>query len=151
MHVTLRDVLASDLDAFYEHQRDPAACAMATFPPRERDPFLAHWTKILADPAVARRTILVDGEVAGHLLAWPHDGRRLIGYWVSRAHWGRGVATRALRAFVAGLPRPLHAYVAVANAASVRVLEKCGFARDGTAPGARPGADGVVEVRLVLE
>lgn len=149
MQVALRDVLASDLGAFYEHQRDPAACEMAAFPPRDRDVFFAHWSKILADAAVERRTILVDGDVAGHLVAWPQDGRRFIGYWVDRAHWGRGVATRAVRAFVAQLERPLFAYVAVANVASVRVLEKCGFVCGG-AEAPRSGPDGVVEMLLVL-
>src|SRR5262249_40097648 len=49
-------------------------------------------------------------------------------YWVGRDHWGRGVATRALAAFVGGLAaRPLYARAAADNMASIRALEKCGF------------------------
>lgn len=148
MDVVLRDVSASDLTALFEHQRDPAACAMAQFPARDWPAFSAHWAKLLADPAVVRCAIVAGGEVAGYLVAWPGDGGRLIGYWLGPAFWGRGLATRALALFVARLERPLVAYVAAANAASIRVLEKCGFVDDGSGPHA--GHDGVSELRLVL-
>jgi RimJ/RimL family protein N-acetyltransferase len=60
-----------------------------------------------------------------------------IGYWVGEAHWGRGIATRALRAAslyafsTLGLER-LEASVFEWNPASARVLEKAGFQREGT-------------------
>jgi RimJ/RimL family protein N-acetyltransferase len=45
-----------------------------------------------------------------------------------RALWGRGIATEALSAFLRlEQTRPLHAGVATHNAASIRVLQKCGF------------------------
>ena len=45
-----------------------------------------------------------------------------------RALWGRGIATEALTAFLRlEQTRPLHAGVATHNAASIRVLQKCGF------------------------
>jgi RimJ/RimL family protein N-acetyltransferase len=44
-----------------------------------------------------------------------------------RALWGRGIATEALSAFLRlEQTRPLHAGVATHNAASIRVLQKCG-------------------------
>jgi RimJ/RimL family protein N-acetyltransferase len=146
--VALRDVAASDLTAFYEYQCDPAACAMAELPSRDEKAFRAHWAKVLADRAVAKSTILSGGEVAGYLVAWPKDGVRLIGYWLGPAYWGRGIASAALALFVETLERPLAAYVAAGNASSIRVLEKCGFVRDGTGP--HVGADGVSELKLVL-
>ncbi len=128
MDVHLRRVVLADLPAFFEHQRDPAAVAMSDFPPRDRAAFDAHWAKLLKDDSNVVRTIVVDGETVGHVCRWEHDGRRLVGYVLARSHWGRGIATRALSAFLAELPeRPLHAYVATHNAASKRVLEKCGF------------------------
>jgi RimJ/RimL family protein N-acetyltransferase len=52
----------------------------------------------------------------------------VIGYWLGREHWGRGIATDALREFLELVDeRPLQATVAHANHASVRVLEKNGF------------------------
>jgi RimJ/RimL family protein N-acetyltransferase len=126
--VTLRSYLPTDLPILFAFQLDPEATAMADFPSRDEEAFAAHWAKILADPTTRNSIVEVDGEVAGSLGAWPADGRRYVGYWFGRAFWGRGVATAALRAFVAEVDeRPLYAYVAVGNVASQRVLEKCGF------------------------
>ena len=128
----LREVREDDLDVFFEQQRDPEAMAMALMPAREREAFDAHWCRILADPRVVIRTIEADGEVAGNVLSWALDGRRVVGYWLGREFWGRGVATAALAEFVQELEtRPLHAWVARSNRSSIRVLEKCGFERVG--------------------
>lgn len=49
------------------------------------------------------------------------------------AHWGKGIATRALAAFLdLETRRPLEARVAQDNRASLRVLEKNGFSVVGT-------------------
>jgi RimJ/RimL family protein N-acetyltransferase len=129
----LRDVLESDLDAFYEHQREPEANEMAIFPARDREAFDAHWRKILADDSTIQKTIVDEGEVAGNIGSWEQDGRRLVGYWVGREFWGKGLATRALQEFIHEVTdRPLHAWVANSNVGSVRVLEKCGFVQVGS-------------------
>jgi RimJ/RimL family protein N-acetyltransferase len=130
----LRPVEAGDLDAFFEHQREPEANRMAAFPARERPAFDAHWQRILADEAVTVRTIVWNGEIAGNVLSWSRNDERLVGYWIGRDYWGRGIATRALAAFLDELTeRPLHAHVATSNLGSIRVLEKCGFALSGSA------------------
>lgn len=124
----LRDVTEADLDAFYEQQLDPEATAMALFPARDREAFDAHWRRVLADDSAVKRTIVDGDAVAGNVLAWEQEGRRLVGYWLGREFWGRGLATAALAQLVAELPaRPLHAWVATSNVGSIRVLEKCGF------------------------
>jgi RimJ/RimL family protein N-acetyltransferase len=127
--VTLRDVWESDLPAFFEHQRDPVANEMAAFPARDRDAFMEHWTtKILGVDTGHKRTILVHGEVVGNILGWEDAGDTLIGYWIGREHWGRGIATRALELFLVEVEtRPLLAHVVKHNRGSIRVLEKCGF------------------------
>jgi RimJ/RimL family protein N-acetyltransferase len=59
---------------------------------------------------------------------WGDPDEREVTYWIGRSHWGKGIATGALYAFLAVDPsRPLHARVAYDNVASRRVLEKCGF------------------------
>jgi RimJ/RimL family protein N-acetyltransferase len=126
--VRLRRVSEDDLPVFFDHQRDPEANRMAAFPPRDRDAFMAHWTTILRDPSGVIRTVLVDGVVAGNVVAFDYEGRREVGYWIGRTFWGKGVATRALRAFLEEVTeRPLYAGVVEHNVASIRVLEKCGF------------------------
>ena len=129
MKVTLRDVQPADLPVLFEHQRDPAANEMAAFPAREREAFMAHWERILADETVRVQAIVADGRLAGNVVSFEHDGRREVGYWIGREFWGGGVASAALAAFLEGeTARPLYAGVARHNAASLRVLAKCGFA-----------------------
>ena len=124
----LRDVIESDLPVFFEHQSDPEATAMADFPARDREAFDAHWERILANPALTKKTIVFEGQVAGNAVSWEQDGRRLVGYWVGKEFWGKGLATQALAELIDELgTRPLHAYVAKTNVGSIRVLEKCGF------------------------
>ena len=124
----LREVREEDLDVLFEQQREPEGVAMAVFPAREREAFDAHWRRVLANDRNVVRVIDVDGEVAGNIGSWEQDGRRLVGYWLGREFWGRGLATAALAEFVQELEvRPLHAWVATSNVGSIRVLEKCGF------------------------
>lgn len=127
----LRPVEPEDLTVFFEQQREPEALWMAAFTPEDPGDelrFRARWARILADPGVLARTVCCAGRVAGSVLAFEREGAREVGYWLGREFWGRGIATRALAAFVRELPtRPLFARVAKDNRASLRVLEKCGF------------------------
>lgn len=145
-NVTLRAVASDDLPVFFEHQRDPAAVHMAAFRTREREAFMAHWAKILAAPSGDNRTILSDGRVAGNIGAWTDGSERLVGYWIGREFWGRGVATAALGLFLREIPRrPLIARVARHNHGSIRVLQKNGFIAIGaerfTGPDGQPGQE----------
>ena len=127
--VVLREVVEDDLPILFEHQIDPVAYGMAEFPPRDRAAFMEHWHKnVLGDPTVEKRTIVAGGEVVGHVGCFSRDGKREIGYWIGREHWGRGIATGAVSQFLTEIAeRPLYAGVAKGNVASLRVLEKCGF------------------------
>jgi RimJ/RimL family protein N-acetyltransferase len=128
--VRLRAVRDEDLPVLYEHQLDEAANRMAAFRPRDRDAFMAHWARILDDATALARAIEADGTIVGNIGSWAGQGVRLVGYWIGREHWGRGIATAALRAFLdEDRSRPLHALVATENLGSIRVLEKCGFQR----------------------
>lgn len=145
-NVVLREVREEDLCEFLVHQSDPVANRMAAFPAREPEAFMVHWKKILADDSVLKRTILLDGEVAGNVICFERSGKSLVGYWLGRRFWGQGVASRAVSEFVSLIPaRPLHAYVAKHNAASIRVLEKCGFVVSGEAFGEAPTGGEPVE------
>ncbi len=151
MDVLLRDVLEGDLPILFEHQLDPAANRMAAFMPRDRNAFTEHWTKILADETVAKKAILLDGHVVGNIVSFERSGKREIGYWIDSEYWGKGIATEALSQFLRDVTeRPLHALVATHNTASIRVLEKCGFAIVGQGRGS-PGARGPAVEEFLLK
>jgi RimJ/RimL family protein N-acetyltransferase len=128
----LRDVVEDDLALFFDFQLDRAANYMAAFiarDPTDREAFTAHWKKILADPTTINRSIVCDGQVVGSVSSYVESGKPEVTYWIGKAHWGRGIATRALAAFLveANTTRPIYARVARDNLGSRRVLEKCGF------------------------
>jgi len=151
--VRLRRVEDRDLDVFFDQQADPQAVEMAAFPARDKDQFAAHWAKVRADDTLVLRTIVADGMVAGNIGSWQDSGQQLLGYWVGREYWGRGVATQALALLVDEMSiRPLFAHVAVHNAGSIRVLEKCGFRRDRVQEAGAPAPDdGIEELIFVLD
>jgi RimJ/RimL family protein N-acetyltransferase len=62
--------------------------------------------------------------------------RAEIGYWLAKPYWGRGIMTDAVpvacrRAFAEFGLAKITAWVFAFNAASSRVLEKCGFEQEG--------------------
>ena len=129
--VTLRATRAGDLDALFQIEQDDVAVHMAAFTPpdpTDRAMFDAHWHRLLSDAGVDARTIRADGDIVGSVARWIDEGTAEITYWVDRAHWGEGIATRAMRLFLeAHAERPVRARVASDNAASIAVLEKLGF------------------------
>jgi len=154
--IRLRAVEDADLDLFFEHQQDPDAVFIAAFTskdPSDREAFDAHWSRIRGAPGIETRTILVEGAVAGHVASWMENGKPEVTYWLGREHWGKGVATEALRLFVDELGRrPVRARVAKDNLASIRVLEKCGFRVFGELRGyAHARGEEVEELLMLLE
>jgi RimJ/RimL family protein N-acetyltransferase len=93
-----------------------------------------------AEPARTGWAIEVGGEAAGGIglvsLADVYARTAHIGYWLGEAHWGRGIMTAAVGAVShlalseLGFLR-LEAPVFAWNPASMRVLEKCGYGREG--------------------
>ncbi|KAJ2981266.1 hypothetical protein NUW58_g6731 [Xylaria curta] len=85
----------------------------------------------------------LEGEWAGSVSLRPHNEHKIyagtheLGYLMVRKFWGRGIMTDAVRAFTpwafATYPDLLRieAVVFDSNAASLRVLEKCGFIKEG--------------------
>ncbi|MFB8442312.1 GNAT family N-acetyltransferase [Streptomyces niveus] len=153
--ISLREVRDSDLDTFWGHLSDPAAQHVAAVTRQyhyDRGHFDAHWARIRPDPDVLMRTVVADGEVAGHVAAYGPADEREVTYWIDREHWGRGTATAALAALIEiESTRPLHARAAADNAGSIRVLEKCGFVITGHDRGFAQARQGEIdEVLLTL-
>lgn len=154
--IELRPTISTDLPIFFEHQRDREAHRMAAFgaaDPTDRAAFDAHWKRITDDADVVVRTMTLDTRVVGHVLGFELFERREVSYWLERALWGRGLATHSLGLFLAEQTlRPMHARAAKDNAASIRVLRKCGFVDCGEGRGfaAARGAQ-IDEVMLRLD
>ena len=150
--ITLRDVTESDLPILFEQQLDREATAMAAFPSRDHDAFMAHWKKIMAYENNLIKAISCDGEVAGYILSWEMEGEREVGYWLGKAYWGKGIATQALTEYLSIVKtRPLMAHVARHNIGSRRVLEKCGFMVIGEDKYTNPAGVEVEEFVLRLD
>jgi RimJ/RimL family protein N-acetyltransferase len=146
----LRQVTEPDLAIFYAHQRDPRACEVCVFTPRDEPTFFTHWrTKVLVGTNLVR-TIVHDEQVVGYVSSYAMGDERFIAYWIGREFWGRGLASGALREFVKSVDthRPLEAIVATSNVGSIRVLEKAGFT---PVPNSRAVSDGVEEIGYRLK
>lgn len=141
----LRPLKPADIDAWYrylsmpqvvEHSSWNLACAsdlqplLATFDPH--------------DPRAPMRFAIVDGNatfvgaIGFHTIS--ADGQTAeIAYDLDPAYWGRGIATACCQAVVAwGFERRgyacIHATALDSNAATARVLQKCGFSLQGKLP-----------------
>ena len=142
----LREWRMSDEEALVRHAND----RRVSIDLRDRFPFpytAAHAVEWLgrnvgATPATAFAIVErgTDEPVGGVVLLPREDVERIsaeIGYWLGVAAWGRGLATAAVKAAttyafdVLGLER-VFAIANTRNTASARVLEKAGFAREGT-------------------
>lgn len=128
----LRPLVDADLAPLFAQQVSPEANAMAGTKPRTWEAYQDAMRKALADPRVVARVIVAAGPLGevrlGGVSCFQAEGQDAVGYWVARAYWGRGVASRAVELLVAEVPRrPLHAVVAAHNVASRRVMAKSGF------------------------
>ena len=124
----LRPTATADLPVLFEFQTDPESNVMAGTKPRAREEYFASGERYLTDPGIISRVIELDSVIVGSIGRFQADGHDCIGYWIARAHWGKGVASRALKMFLEEERlRPLHATAARANAPSHRILQKCGF------------------------
>ncbi len=134
--VELRRVTRDDLAVLFEHESDPESGRLAGVKPRDREAFIAHWERVIGDETIIEQAIVVGGELAGRVACFEaeHNGTPtwMLGYWIGREHWGKGVASAAVAMFLAEIDRrPLLARVLATNPASIRILERAGFTRVG--------------------
>lgn len=154
--IALRDVTECDLPIFFEQQLDPGANHMAAFTagnPADKAAFAAHWARILSDEGTQVKTVVFLDHVAGYVASFERFGKPEVTYWIGKEFWGKGIATRALSEYLRCLAvRPLYARAVKDNQASMRVLEKCGFAVSGHERAFANGrGEEVEEVIFILE
>jgi [ribosomal protein S5]-alanine N-acetyltransferase len=158
---TLRPWRLDDVDALAALANDPDVVRYVghSFPsPYTRQDAESYVRLQLDAPEVTNWAIEVDGALAGGIGITPgvreRAGSVMIGYWLGKRFWGRGVASDAVRALtahtVAALrPRRLWAFVNAANAASARVLEKAGYVREAALAGALADRTGEIGDELI--
>ena len=136
-----RDHEPADLDAYCAMEADPEVRRYVGGAPRTRE---AAERKFAARPPRPESNRLwmwatvykPEGVYIGRCGVYPHfgvPGEGSLAFYLARAYWGSGLATEAGRAFVSFGFEELHlsrivTAVEVGNDASVRVLQKLGFA-----------------------
>lgn len=143
--LVLRETADHDVEAVFAMESDPVAMRYWSKPPMQ-DISEARASVERAMGFFGARTALrwsiarpADDRMLGHVSLFSFNeqsGRAEIGYGLQRPHWGRGFMHEALTAVVdhafgpLGLRR-LEADIDPRNQASVRALERLGFAREG--------------------
>ncbi|MBB1380776.1 GNAT family N-acetyltransferase [Shewanella frigidimarina] len=137
MNISLHPITEADLDILFEFENDPIANKMADFVPRKRKAFNLHWQqKVLANEKAIAQGIWIDDVLVGNVLSWINTDAaaksdpqmRLVGYWIGREHWGKGIATKAVEMFLKQfISSPVFAYINKQNEGSVAVAYANGF------------------------
>lgn len=141
--VALRPWLETDAEVLFALAGDPVVGRLAGFPPHgDVEDSRRVIRDILAKQGALAIVSREENAVVGCVSALPvrressglAAGEWEIGYWIGRRHWNRGFATAAVSAFCRRCfaepgfgCRRLFGRVREENAASRRVLEKCGF------------------------
>ncbi len=137
MAVELREFLPEDETLLVRYLADPQTVQyLSNRIPQPYTAEDAHWWVTSGSREQIARAVVVDnqlvgavGVIRGQLEEWYSAE---IGYWIGREHWGHGYASQALQMMTDYLFEQtdlvrLAATVFAPNAASVKVLEKCGY------------------------
>ncbi|HEY0230003.1 MAG TPA: GNAT family protein [Dokdonella sp.] len=98
------------------------------------------WLARAVDESDRAWAIEIDGAAVGGVSLHPgsdvHRYSAELGYWLGQRYWGRGIMTTIIDTFAARAMDAFKLYRVFAtvyanNPASARVLEKCGFVREG--------------------
>jgi RimJ/RimL family protein N-acetyltransferase len=139
----LRPWQAGDADSLVRHANDAGVAANLRdrFPHPYTQAHAEQWLRTAtAESPLTNFAIEVDGQAVGGIgLIVGSDIEKCsaeVGYWLGRAVWGRGLATAALGAITRYALRDLRLTRVFAMAfadhhASIRVLEKAGYRREG--------------------
>lgn len=137
--IKLRPTEISDLEFLFQFQLDKEGGYLAAFMPKDptdKTAYINKHSKLLDDPTVNNQTIILDNIIVGSIAKFVMEGDTEITYWIDRKFWGQGIATKALKEFLAvETIRPIFGRVAFDNFGSQKVLEKCGFEKVGTDKG----------------
>ena len=143
--IILRPWRESDAEALFKYASDPEVGPRAGWPPhRSVEESLAVIRDIFQNDTTWAIELKETGEAIGAMGYMPsytsklpaRPGEPLLGYWVARPYWNRGICTEALRLMLDHIraTTPVRSLISshfVDNPASGRVMEKCGFQPTG--------------------
>lgn len=141
--LSLRQLERADLDAWYAYLSNPDVVRHTSWNLRSRDDLRPLFDDIesIAPDSIRRLAIVDDtsgalvGTIGLHTVSTANRSAE-IAYDLAPSHWGRGIAS-ALCASVTGWAFAqcglfrLQAVVLTTNLRSARVLQKCGYRREG--------------------
>ena len=138
-NMILRQTVIEDLEFLFKFQLDKDAINLAAFTPEDptnKSKYLGKYKKLIDDPTVNMQTITIDNIIVGSISKFEREGKSEITYWIDKAFWNKGIATKALKRFLTiEKTRPIFARVAFDNLASQKVLERSNFIKTGTDKG----------------
>lgn len=127
----LRRAQLDDVAAMHSIMSDPEAMRYWSTPPHTDRVETERWmaSMVKADAAASDDfVVILDGRLIGKLGAWKLPE---IGFLFDRDHWGQGLASEALRAFIVHRralgSTELTADVDPRNVAALKFLERAGF------------------------
>jgi len=140
---------------FFEYHSDPVAVRTSAFKGGD-DPTnfagdTACWNRLLNNQRVRTQTILSGEIIVGHTAILEQVGKREVTHWIGKEFWGQGITTGGLAEILRHeKERPFLARSAKDNAASLRVLERCGFVICGEDRGFANARNGDIEEYVLI-
>ena len=144
--IKLRPWRDDDAETLYKWAKDPDVGPRAGWPPHQSAQESLEVIRTVFNDATNTWAIELKetGEAIGAMGYGPscscnlptREGEPLIGYWIAKPYWNRGICTAALRLMIEHIKqttdiKSLISGHFVDNPASGRVMEKCGFKPTG--------------------
>ena len=143
--IILRPWLDSDAEALFKYASDPDVGPRAGWPPHQTvEESLEIIRTLFHNDTTWAIELKESGEAIGAIGYGPscecqlpaRENEPLIGYWVAKPYWNRGICTEALRLMTDHIRKTTDIKSLISghyidNPASGRVMEKCGFVATG--------------------
>lgn len=143
--ITLRSWRDSDAETLYKYASDEEVGTRAGWQPhRSVEESLSIIKTVFNNPTTWAIELNETGEAIGAIGYGPscdcslpaREGEPTVGYWVAKPYWGMGICTEALQMIIDYVKKNTEISSLISghfidNAASGRVMEKCGFIATG--------------------
>ena len=100
--IVLRNTEQADLETLFILQLDKEANYLAPFTPKDptdRVLYFEKWTKLISNPTIKMKTIVINDWVIGSVIKFEMKGEAEISYRIDKKYWGKGLLQQHLRSF----------------------------------------------------